>query len=190
LSGTDGLSYEQLCDRLKEMDALVASIRNEEVDAIVGRKNVVLLNSARRFEEALRESEEHFKMLFDTMLNGFALHEIIYDDAGKPTDFRYLAVNPAFERLTGLKAEQVVGRRGLEVFPNMAPERLKTYMSVDLSGKVEQFEYFNTDLGKYLSIAVFRSAPGRFGVMFVDQTDRRRTQDELARNEAELTAIP
>lgn len=79
MSGTDILSYEQLRDRLREMDALLASIRDEEVDAIVGKKNVVLLNSTRKIEEALRESRERFRAIYDASLIAIAL----FDPDGK-----------------------------------------------------------------------------------------------------------
>ena len=40
------------------------------------------------------------------MTEGFGIHEIIYDENGKPCDYRFLDINPAFERLTGLKTER------------------------------------------------------------------------------------
>ena len=53
------------------------------------------------------------------MINGFALHEIICDPQGKPVDYRFLEINPAFERITGLKASDVVGKTVLEVLPDI-----------------------------------------------------------------------
>jgi PAS domain-containing protein len=57
-----------------------------------------------RIETALRNSEHSYRQLFDSMLSGLALHEIILDADGRPVDYRFLEVNPAFERLTGLRA--------------------------------------------------------------------------------------
>jgi len=73
LSGANDLTYEQLSARLKEMDALLASIRKEEVDAIIGEKRVVLLSAARKFEEAMLESREHFRMIYDASPMAIAL---------------------------------------------------------------------------------------------------------------------
>ena len=69
-------------------------------------------------QEALRRSEERFRRLFENSINAVALHEIIVDDEGKPVDYRFLAVNRAFEELTGLSAKDLVGRRVLELMPN------------------------------------------------------------------------
>lgn len=66
-----------------------------------------------------KKSEQEYRTLFDKMLDGFALHEIILDDAGKPMDYRFLAVNPAFERMTGLKADAIIGKTVLETLPGI-----------------------------------------------------------------------
>jgi PAS domain S-box-containing protein len=55
--------------------------------------------------------ERNYQMLFREMIDGFALHEIICDDNGEVVDYRFLAVNPAFERMTGLKGE-ILDRQG------------------------------------------------------------------------------
>ena len=69
-----------------------------------------------RMEQALRESEEKFRTLFENMRSGSALHEVILDEQGKPVDYRYLDVNPAFEEQVGRRREELVGRRVTEVF--------------------------------------------------------------------------
>ncbi len=65
----------------------------------------------------LAQSEDRFRKLFETMTEGFAVHEIICNDEGRPCDYRFLQVNPGFERLTGLKAADLVGRTLSEVLP-------------------------------------------------------------------------
>ena len=72
-------------------------------------------------------SEERYRSLFENMLDGFADCEMLFEN-GRPVDFRYLAVNRAFETLTGLK--DVVGKKATEVIPGIReshPELLETY---------------------------------------------------------------
>ena len=65
------------------------------------------------------ESEEKFRALFNSMAEGFALHEIITDDQGEPVDYRFVEVNPAFEQLTGTCSAEVVGKTVIEKFPGI-----------------------------------------------------------------------
>ena len=64
-------------------------------------------------------SEGQYRQLFENMSSGFALHEIIVDDGGKPVDYRFLEVNAAFEGLTGLKREALIGKTLDESFPGL-----------------------------------------------------------------------
>ena len=78
--------------------------------------------SRSRAEMALRESEERYRTLFSGMTEGFALHEIICDQDGQPCDYRFLDINPAFESLTGLKRDEVLGKTHNQVLPNDEPQ--------------------------------------------------------------------
>ena len=82
-----------------------------------------------------RQAEERYQTLFREMLDGLALHEIICDEQGRPIDYRFLAVNPAFERLTGLAAATVVGKTVLEVLPTTESYWIETYGRVALTGE-------------------------------------------------------
>jgi len=127
----------------------------------------------------LRRVRADYAMLFDRMLNGFALHEIICDADGGPIDYRFLDVNPAFERLTGLKAEAVVGRRVTEVLPEIEPVWIRQYGRVALTGEPASFQQHNRDLDRHFEVSAFRPAPGQFACLFADVTDRVRLEAEL-----------
>ena len=88
---------------------------------------------------SLQESERKFRLLFESMTSGFALHEIIRDAAGKPIDYRYLQVNPAFEVLTGLIAEDIIGKTALEVTPDIERFRIERYARVVATGTSVRF---------------------------------------------------
>ena len=51
----------------------------------------------KQVEKALEQSERKYRSLFNTMHEGFALLEIIYNEDGEAYDFRYLDVNPALK---------------------------------------------------------------------------------------------
>jgi PAS domain S-box-containing protein len=134
-----------------------------------------------------QKTEQEYKTLFREMLNGFALHEIVCDAEGKPVDYRFLAVNPAFERLTGLKAEVIVGRTVLEVFPDIEKHWIETYGKVALSGEPIFFENHTAELGKHFEVTAFRSDLNQFACIFQDITERKLAEAEREKLQAQLT---
>ncbi|MBU2552075.1 MAG: PAS domain S-box protein, partial [Proteobacteria bacterium] len=126
----------------------------------------------------LRQAEQEYQTLFREMLDGFALHEIILDGEGRPADYRFLAINPAFERMTGLKKEDVVGKSVLQVFPNTERYWIEAYGRVALTGEPAFFENYSRELRKYFRVTAFRPALQQFSCIFQDITARKQAEEE------------
>ncbi len=139
-------------------------------------------------EEKLRESEARFQQLFGTMEEGFATHEIICDAEGRPMDYRFLDMNPAFERLTGLKKEDLIGRTVLEVMPATEKAWIENYGRVALGGEPMHFESGSVSLGKVFAVSAFSPRKGQFAVSFHDITERKLAELEMNRLNRELAA--
>lgn len=90
-----------------------------------------------------QQAEQSYQSLFNAMTSGFALHEIIVDDSGVPCDYRFLSVNPAFERLAGLRNADIVGRTVREIMPNMESSWIDQYGRVALTGTPARFTVFH-----------------------------------------------
>lgn len=145
------------------------------------------ITGSKRAEEALRTSDQHFRALFENMLEGFAYCKMLYDHQGRPIDFVYLEVNSAFNTLTGLT--DVTGKKVTEVIPGIKesdPLVLEIYSEVVLTGKPQRFERDLLALGIWVSIAVYRPIPGHFVAIFDNVTERKRSENELQRNEDRL----
>lgn len=130
----------------------------------------------KQIESTLRHNEVRYRMLFRQMLNGFALHEIICDKAGKPVDYRFVEINPAFEKLTGLSAVQVIGKTVREVLPEIERSWIELYGQVALTGKPMVVENYAGPLGKFFKVAVFSPRTGEFATIFEDITDSKRKE--------------
>ena len=114
------------------------------------------------------------------MQEGFVFCQMIYDTSGKPDDWIYLNVNPAFNRLTGLA--DIVGRRVTDAIPGIkdqTPELFKTYSRVAQTGQPEKFEIHFTPLGIWLSISVFSPEKEYFVAVFDDITIRKQVEEKL-----------
>ena len=143
------------------------------------------------------ESERCCALFFQSAPEGFAYCRMLFDEGGRPDDFVYLAVNPAFERLTGLK--DVVGKRVTEVVPTVrddTPDILGIYGRVTETGEPAEFEIESKPLGLWLQVSARRPEPGHFVTVFADITDRRETERRLraaslhARNLLEASLDP
>ncbi len=127
------------------------------------------------------ESQLRYSQLFEEMLAGFALHEIITDEAGKPVDYRFIEVNPAFEKLTGLKAEEIKGKTVREILPGIEQKWIDTYGNVALQGTPIHFTDYNKDIGKYYEITSYSPQRGQFAVIFHDVSEHKRIQEQRDR---------
>jgi PAS domain S-box-containing protein len=140
-------------------------------------------------EQALRVSEERYRSLFEGMTEGFALHEIRCDDNGVPLDYRFLELNPAFERLTGLRQEDLRGKWKSEVEQLRGDDHrwIEIYGKVALTGEPIRFENYSPALDRHFEVFAYRPAPQQFAVIFMDITDRKQTEEALrqARETAE-----
>ena len=130
-------------------------------------------------EEQLKKSETRYSNLFENILDGFALHEMIFDDTGKPIDYRFLEVNPAFEKMTGLNSNAILGKTILEVMPNTEQYWIDSYGKVVTTGKPIRLNNFSKEIGKYFEVVAFSPAKNHFATIFTDITDRIKAADEL-----------
>ena len=89
-------------------------------------------------EEALRLSEERYRNLFNSLIEGFCIIEMVFDTSGKPIDYRFLEVNKAFERQTGL--HKATGKLMRELAPEHEDYWFDLYGKVALTGKPIRFE--------------------------------------------------
>ncbi|MEI6758623.1 MAG: PAS domain S-box protein, partial [Chlorobium sp.] len=134
-------------------------------------------------DDALFVSQEKFRHLFDSLLNGCAYCRIVYEK-GVAVDFIHEAVNPAFYKLTGLK--EVVNRKASEILPTLhdsIPEFLERFARVAESGISERFEIYIKALNAWHDISAFSSNKGEFFAIFEDITERKQAEQKLKKNE-------
>ena len=131
-------------------------------------------------------AEQRYQLLFQKMLDGFSLHEIICNDIGIPIDYRFLSVNPAFERITGIKAENLIGKTVLEVLPGTEKHWIDTCGKVALTGEPITFQNESAELAKHFEVTVYSPKKGQFVCISHDITKRLKAEEERLDLEAKL----
>jgi PAS domain S-box-containing protein len=131
----------------------------------------------------VQANEQRYRTMITDMLNGFALHEVICNQAGDPVDYRFLEVNRSFERMTGLNAKQILGKTVLEVLPKTENFWIQTYGQVALSQQPVHFENYSVSLKRHFEVLAFSPAPMQFAVVFTDISERKRTEIAIRHSE-------
>ena len=126
-------------------------------------------------QDELAQSEWRFRTLFDAMVEGVALHRLLYTPDGAAFDYVVLQVNPAFERHTGLAAAAVEGRSALAIYGDQIPY-LDVYARVAETCAAESFEDYFAPLDRYFRVTVFSPAKGYFATVFEDISERKRLE--------------
>ena len=168
------------------MDSLLMRISALE------KENAELQTITQQLEQRLKEQNtempsgkserlnlKEYKQLFHSLTQGFALHEIICNNDNQPINYRFLDVNNAFGKLTGLSKNQIIGKTVLEILPNLEKEWIETYGKVALTGKSCQFESYTGTLDKHYEILAFSPGKNLFATLFNDITERRILEKKL-----------
>ncbi|KAF0128658.1 MAG: PAS/PAC sensor hybrid histidine kinase [Bacteroidetes bacterium] len=135
-------------------------------------------------KEKAEESVAKLNALFTTMSEMVVLHELVFDENGKPVNYRITDCNDAFTRITGITKNDSVGRLSTEVFGTEHPPYLKEYSEVALKGEPQHYESYFQPMDKYFSISVISPGKNHFATVTTDVTEHKRAEIVLQeRNE-------
>ncbi len=136
------------------------------------------ITTRRRIEKDLRESQQNYQVLFDSIDEGFAIIKVIFED-DIAVDYRFIKVNSAFERQTGLADAQ--GRSAVELVPDIEQHWPLRYGQVAISGKPERFEAPSDVMGRYFDVYAFPiglKVEQLVGILFRDVTERKEAEHQ------------
>lgn len=168
---------EELHAALEELEA-----GNEELIATneqLNEKQKELLAG----ERALIESERRYRTLYESMIEGVCLHEIIYDSDGRAVDYKIIDTNPRYEEILNLKNDDVTGRPASEIYNTFPPPFLDIYARVAETGEPEKFDTWFPPMKKHFLISTFSPARGQFATVFEDITERKNMETSLRQSE-------
>jgi len=137
------------------------------------------ITSRRETERDLEESRQRYETLFESIDEGFCIFDVIPAQDGVPSDYRFVEVNSAFERQTGLK--DAVGRTVRELVPGHEEHWFERYEKIATTGKAERFEAPAEGLARYYEVYAFpmTSADGRrVAALFRDVGERKKAEEQ------------
>ena len=121
----------------------------------------------------------------ENMLSAYAYHRIITDLNNKPIDYEFIEINPAYELMTGLKQEDIVGRRIMEIEPGIVKDDvnwLEFYGNVALSGHPAVIEYYSKPSNQWFLVHANSTKKGYFASHFIDVTTLKQREFGLVKN--------
>ncbi|MGE5579844.1 MAG: HD domain-containing phosphohydrolase [Bacillota bacterium] len=156
------------------------------ISALISAVALYLSNTSRkkqlaRERDLLESAELRYLTVFRELDEGLAVREIICSEGGTAVDYRFVDVNPAFQVVTGLAKENVVGKTGHDLFPRLGEDLVQTFGRVALSGQTARFETYIQDLDRHFAYTVFSLPKGQFGTLMIDISDRKKTEAALRR---------
>lgn len=170
------------------------SVQQQHADFLtdVSQLVAVALNKIQLLEEQ-QQTQKQYQLLFETMQDGFALYEALYDDQDTniAQHLRLIAANPAFEAICQKPVCFLQGALLADLWPHLPETETLLYQQVLEDGNPQSIELWREDLNKYLSLTAFRPARGQLACFVQDISARKQTEKELvsAKKAAEAANI-
>lgn len=178
--------------KLIHISLTVSPIKNR-VGEVVGVSKIARdISFGKYIERQLSESEERYRTLFDSIDQGFCLCEILFDASGREAiDYRFLEVNPAFEKMTGIPNELALGEKTVvELIPDLERKWIEIYGNIALTGKPVRFVEESAAMGRWFDVYGFRVGDDKsrkIALLFSDITESKRAEQNLIESQKMLS---
>jgi len=151
---------------------------------------VIDVHERRLAREAAQRSEAQYRELFEAIDSGFCVLEVLFDAEGTAYDYRFIEMNPAFRRHTGL--ENAVGRTARELLPDLEEHWFRIYGEVARTGTPIRFEDRSDVMQRWFDVYAFPAenhGSDRVALRFTDVSAQKRAEQALQRSVEQLRSM-
>jgi PAS domain S-box-containing protein/excisionase family DNA binding protein len=165
--------------RLKDVHSSLAAIRNpsgELIGSVAVNRDI---SARKKAERALAEREQRYRVLFNSIDEGFCIIEMLYNDDGRAIDYKFLEVNAVFEKVSRMK--NPIGMTLREWVPTITDSWIERYAQVAETGKSNRSTDWSNSNGRWYEVYATRVGSPEsktVALLFTDITEQRRLEDE------------
>ncbi len=123
------------------------------------------------------ESQEKLHVLFESMTEGVAQHEYVFE-RGRIVNYRIVDANKSYESILGVKKENITGKLATEAYGVPSPPYLEEFSRPYNEGVNFYFETYFPPMKKHFSISVAKWGDRGFATIFTDITARKKHDEE------------
>lgn len=152
--------------------------------------SVIDIHDRQQAQDALRQSEERYRAIFESMNEGLCVIEVLFDDHNRPYDYRFLEINPLFEQQTGLS--QAEGKTARQLVPNLEQHWFDLYGHVAWTGESVRFEHASEAMHRQFQVSAFRigaSTSRKVVILFKDITERKQAEQDLQESSSRFQTL-
>jgi PAS domain S-box-containing protein len=143
--------------------------------------------------EKLSASEDRYRTLFNSIDQGFCIIEMLFDENEKAIDYRFIEVNPVFEKMTGVPNIEALGEKtARQLIPNLEDKWVKIYGKVALTGESVRFEEGSEAMRRWFDVYGFRidgEESRKVALLFNDISRRKLAEEKLRQSEERFRSV-
>ena len=160
----------------------VRTVRGVDGEIIYFEGTVENITQQHEIEEQLKVSEENYRMLFENMLNGFILFDLIYNNKNTVVDIKILNINKTFEKIIGFEKKSVIDHTFRQLFPDYDFNELSRMLTRLKAESYSNLDYYFAPVNKYFEINIFRLNT-YYAALLYDITEKKLAESSLRYSE-------
>jgi PAS domain S-box-containing protein len=182
-----GLNPIETVEGIMVLSSIVDITERKRAEDEIRKLNVSLEQRVLERTEELRTSEEKYRTLYDSIDEGFCIIEMMFNAQGKPIDYRFLEINPAFEKQTGLR--DALGKTMREIAPQHEEHWFEIYGRIAVTGEPARFQNRAEQFHRWYDVYAFRLGDPKnrqVAILFSDITNRKTAEEKIVQLNTEL----